>query len=436
MSSTQDTHGSATHFGGWAPAPRPAWLQQVIAEGEGMDLAGVVPLDEDSLLATARRNTGLDDFGDDDWIEPFRVFIKALNAEADLHLMGRLYARAEILNLLEARLQIEDTFKRHPEIANEVIEKPVVIIGQGRSGTSALLNLIAEDPRFAALQHWETMYPVPPPQAATYRTDPRIDKADRYIRHWYRLTPEMEGMHEWGGAVPQECVRAHALAFRSIAWLNLVGQVPSYSMFMMQADMGAAYRYQKRLLQLLQWQNPRAHWVLKSPVHLDYLPQLLAVFPDVGIVWTHRDPVRAFASVVSLIGTAQWGRCNEPFKAGSYDFVTSLEPAAQRLEQVIDWIETGTVPRSRILHLQYRDFVADPLQTVTAVYDYFGIGLPEPVRAQLAGIIAARPRSARPEHRYGTGREDELATARRAFARYADYFAVPSEIGGDVRGLS
>lgn len=429
MSSESPT-ANPQHFGGWTPPPRPEWLQQVIAEGRCLDLRAVVPLDEASLLASAQQNTGLDDFGDDDWIEPFRVFLQSLDAEADLHLMGRLYARAEILNLLEARLQIEDAFKRHPEIADEVTTKPVVVLGQGRSGTSALLNLIAEDPRFSALQHWETMYPVPPPEKASYRSDPRIEKADRYITHWYRLTPEMEGMHEWGGAVPQECVRAHALAFRSIAWLNLAGQVPSYSMYMTQNDMAPAYRYQKRLMQLLQWKNPRQHWVLKSPVHIDYLPELLSVFPDACLVWTHRDPVKAYASVVSLIGTAQWGRCDEPFKAGSYDFVTALEPAARRLERVIDWIDDGSVPRARIQHIQYSDFVRDPLDTVASIYAYFDIGLPTSVREHLAQVIASKPRSARPAHRYSAGADDEQATARKAFARYQQYFGVVSEGGG------
>lgn len=417
-------------FGGWMPPPRPSWLAQVIEEGRCMDLAGVVPLDEASLLATARRNTGLDDFGVDDWVEPFRVFLKALNAESDLHLMGRLMARAEILNLLEARLQIEETFKRNPGIEDEAIVKPVMILGQGRSGTSALLNLIAEDPRFGALLHWETMYPSPPPEAATYRSDPRIAIADRFITSWNRVTPEMEGMHEVGGAVPQECVRAHAMAFRSIAWLNLAGQVPSYSMYMMGQDMTPAYRYQKRLMQLLQWRNPRRHWVLKSPVHLDHLPQLLSVFPDACLVWTHRDPVKAFASVVSLIGTAQWGRCDEPFKAGSYDFVTSLGPASRRLEQVIDWIQDGTVPQARIHNIQYRDFVRDPLASVESIYGYFDIGMPGSVRAHLAEVVAKNPRSARPSHRYHTGDDAEHAEARAAFARYQQYFGVETETAG------
>jgi hypothetical protein len=370
--------------GSWTPPPRPEWVAQVIAEGECMDIRGVVPLDAGSLVATARRNTGLDDFGADEWVEPFEVFMRSLEEDADLHLLGRLLARAEILNLLEVRLQVENEFRLHPEIADEEIAKPVFIMGQGRSGTSALQNLISADPRFRTLTTWETMYPAPPPTPAMYHDNPRIEKADKFIKSWARVTPELKAMHEYGGRIPQECCKAHALTFRSEAWLGVIGQALSYSQYMMDQDMVPAYRYQKRLMQLLQWRNPREHWILKSPIHLDFLPQALEAFPDACFVWTHRDPVKAFASVVSLIGTAQWGRCNEPFKGASYSFVTDLGLASRRLGQVIDWMEQGTVPAERICNIQYLDLIGSPLATVESIYRYFGVELAADVRAVLA----------------------------------------------------
>ena len=420
-----------TAFGAWQPPPRPDWVAGVIAEGETMDAAGVVPLDSESLIATARRNTGLRDFGADEWREPFEVFVASLERDADLHLLGRLLARAEILNLLEVRLQVEHEFASAPEIADEVITKPVIIMGQGRSGTSALQNLIAADPRFRTLTTWETMYPVPPPTPEMYRDNPRIAKADRFIHSWARATPELLAMHEYGGAIPQECCKAHALTFRSEAWLGVIGQALGYSTWLATRGsevMVPAYRYQKRVMQLLQWRNPREHWVLKSPIHLDFLPQALEVFPDACFVWTHRDPVKAFASVVSLIGTAQWGRCNEPFKGASYSFVTNLGFAAKRLEQVIDWTERAEVPPERICHVQYPDLVRSPLDVVADVYAHFGIDLPDVARSEMAGYLERNPRSARPTHHYVLDEAGEdAAAARAAFARYQKHFDVPSE---------
>lgn len=415
-------------YAGWMPPPRPDWVAHILAEGECLDLRSVVPLDEESLLSWARRNTGLDDFGADDWYEPFKVYIKSLDEEAELHLMGRLMARAQILNLLETRLRIENEFRLHPEIADEVIAKPIVIMGQSRSGTSALLNLLSQDPRMGALLFWETLYPVPAPEAATYRSDPRIEKADRFIRQMVRVTPELDGMHEFSGAVPHECISLQALNFMSVAWLSVIGQAYSYVGYMTPKSMTPAYAYQRRVMQFLQWKNPRKHWVLKAPTHLNYLPNVLEVFPDACLVWTHRDPVKALASVVSLIGTFQWSRTDKPFNAGgSHDYLTKPDMMAGVMNRVIDWIEQGVVPKKRIYHMHYQDFVLDRIDTAARIYDYFDIGFPADSRRQMEEYVARNPREARPVHQYNVQTNVPIEAARAAFKRYQDYFNVPSE---------
>ena len=155
-----DTNTARTEA--WTPPPRPDWVAKIIEEGKCMDIKGVVPLDENSLLDKARRNTGLSDFGDDDWHEPFQRFIKSLDDDAQLHLMGRLMTRSDILMLLEARLRIEDTYKKHPEIDDEQIKKPLLVMGQGRTGTSVLQNMLSADPNNGPLMTWESMFPCPP----------------------------------------------------------------------------------------------------------------------------------------------------------------------------------------------------------------------------------------------------------------------------------
>ena len=155
-----ETHVEPRHQ--WQPPPRPEWVARVNEEGSWMDIRNVVPLDADSLLTTAQANTGLSDFGADGWQEPFKIVAKALDDEAELNLMGRLMCRSDMLIFLEGRLQIEDTYKRHPEIENERIEEPVFIVGQGRSGTSALLNLLAQDIDNGIARTWEAMFPCPP----------------------------------------------------------------------------------------------------------------------------------------------------------------------------------------------------------------------------------------------------------------------------------
>jgi Sulfotransferase family len=393
-----------------------------------MDIRSVVPLDENSLLRCAKHNTGLSDFGADDWYEPFQVLIKALEEEAQLNLIGRLLTRSELLILLEARLRIEDTYKRHPEIEEERIEKPLMIIGQARTGTSAMQNTLAEDPDNGTLRVWESMFPCPPPEKATYRTDPRIEKADKLITAWNRINPNLVAMHEFSGDIPQESVQIDSINFMSPSWLNLLGQVPSYNAYMATKSYVPVYSYEKRILKLLQWKNPRKHWVLKAMNYMYYMPDVLRVFPDACFVWTHRDPIRALASSVSIIGTFNWIRSDVPFIDGAYEETVRTDVVAATLDQPIDWLEKGVVAKERLCNVDYRDFTRDPIGVAQRIYDFFGIPLTAQGRAAMQQYMDERPRSSRPEHRYDTGSESLIEEERRAFKRYQEYFNVPSEL--------
>jgi Sulfotransferase family len=149
----------------------------------------------------------------DDWREPFRVFIKALQEESLLNLTGRIRTRSEILMMLEARLRIEDCYRHAPEIDEEQIVRPLIVVGQGRSGTSFLQNTLAADPDNGTLMHWEALFPCPPPEAATYHSDSRIALANRRIDQWNRVTPELASMHEFAGDIPTEECAILALNF-------------------------------------------------------------------------------------------------------------------------------------------------------------------------------------------------------------------------------
>jgi hypothetical protein len=417
----------ADHRTEWTPPPRPEWVQKINEEGECMNIRGVVPLDEESLLNSAMEATGLSDFGADDWREPFRIFIKALEDEAQLNLMGRIRTRSEILQILEARLQVEDTYKRHPEIADEKITKPIFIIGQGRSGTSLLQNVLSAHPDNGVLKHWEMIFPCPPPETATYDTDPRIAKAHALIDQWNRVTPTFPSMHELGGDMPHEDLQILAMNFMSISAMDCLGQVPSYDVYAYTADMVPTLRYHERVLKLLQWKNPRKQWVLKDPLHLDRMQALLEVYPDACFVWTHRDPVRALASLVSIIGTIQWGRSDHPFSGISLEYMTDPNMSAGRFNAVIDQLESGAVPSGQIYNILFKDLVADTVGTVAEMYRHFGIELTDEGRAGMEKYMADNPRDSRPPHQFSAGSPEVVARAHEAFARYEQYFNVPTE---------
>lgn len=409
----------------WTPPERPEWVARINQEGRHMDIAAVVPLDEDSLLRSAMQATGLTDFGAEDWREHFRVFVRALDSEANLNLLGRIRTRSEVVELLKSRLQIEDVFKRHPEINDEEITKPIIVIGQGRSGTSYLYNLLATDPDNGPLLTWECLLPCPPPEAATYRSDPRIERAHQLITQWVRVTPTMESMHEFAGTSPLECLALKGLNFAAPHWFMAFGQVPSYNNYIAKVDMLPTYRYYRRVLQLLQWKNPRKRWVLKSMSHLDYLPELMKVLPDACLVWSHRDPVKSMRSTASFLLLYNWGRSDSyELKSSAHD--TASVAVADRLTRPIDWIEHGRVPARQLYHIQYPDLIRDPVGTLTAVYRHFDIDFSSAARQALDDYLQANPRTARPPHQYAVSAESVEHT-RAAFRRYQDYFKVPTE---------
>ena len=173
---------------------RPAWVSGLNAVGDPKWIG----LDAVSLLDEAIARGGLDDFGGDDFREPLGVLLDSIESERSLHFVGRVLARDDIVNLLENRLRITDARKRHPAIDRVEIRRPVFVTGLPRTGTSILHELLACDPANRTPLAWEVRHPCPPPDAATYATDPRIESADREIRLWNEIVPEYPTIHELG----------------------------------------------------------------------------------------------------------------------------------------------------------------------------------------------------------------------------------------------
>lgn len=415
-----------TSPGDWKPPPRPEWVARVNEEGRGMDIASLVPLEPAELIARAMANTGLADFGQDPWREGFEILVKALNEEADLNLFGRLMTRSDLLIWLEERLAIEDAYRRHPEIDEQVVDAPVFIVGQARSGTSILFELLSTDGRFGVPTNWEIMFPCPPPEAATYRSDPRIAKAQHLLTQWHRVAPSFLSMHELGATIPNECKVAMNCTFTSD---NLTGlfQVPSYYAWLAQADLTVPYAHYKRMLKLLQWKNPRRHWLLKSPSHTESLPVLFKVFPDARVVYTHRDPVRARASVVNLLGTLYWMRSDKPFDAASFERLMTAEAYAASLDRVIDQIESGEIPRAQIHDFLFADLMRSPPDALSALYGRLNMDFTAAAKKAAAEYLEHKPSGKFGRNVYELGEQERITRERALFARYQAFHGVPDE---------
>jgi hypothetical protein len=409
----------------WTAPPQPQWLSTVNTEGSYFDLPAVVPLDEGSLIDHARRTTGLDDFGDDRWREPFSVLVKALESEAQLTLMGRLMARSDIILWLSTRLKVTATLAQYPQILDEEVAAPMFIVGLPRSGTSILFELLAQDPDVGVPLMWEALQPCPPPQADSYRSDARIKQADQLFTQWCRVAPEFASMHEMRGDIPAECGLLMAPTFISDHNASL-HQTPSYSAWCAQADFLPVYEYHRALLKILQWKNPRKRWLLKAPEHQVHLDTLLQVYPDARIVQTHRDPIKCMASTTSLMGTLYSMRSDQPFNAQMFEDIILGEPTARRLEQVMDQREAGVVPAVSIVDSRYQDLMSDPMACIRQIYQHFNMALSGEAGDRMLAYLASKPQGKFGQHRYQV--DDSRSADRALFSRYQQAYQVPDEL--------
>ncbi len=419
----------------WQPAPRPEWVEALNAFGRQLGSpAALVSLDEESLLATARNATGLEDFADasegedsptSNWREGLRVFLQSLDAEADLNLLGRIMARNDIVRALVNRLELHATLTRHPEIGDVPITSPLLVVGTGRSGTSLVHELLAEDPRHRVARTWELLHPCPPPERATYETDARIAVADQEYTFWHLVAPEYRTMHENGGDVPNEDPLIDMLEFASD---HLMGSypTPSYTRWLARIDPAPVFRAHRRFLQTLQWRCAGERWVLKSPSYLAKLPAFFAEYPDAYVVLTHRDPLVVLPSLVSIMATLQWMHSDT---VDVHRIVKSaVHGTAIAMDLVMGWREDGTLPTDRIIDVRFVDLVDAPLPTLRTVLERAGSTLDHDTETHMREYLDAKPRARHGRHRYDFGATGlDLDETRARFARYQSRYDVPSE---------
>ena len=387
------------------------------------------PLGEAGLLAAARKQTCLEDFGDDGFREPLRVLLDALEREADLTALGRFLTRQLLLQLLGTRLRAQDLVARHPEILAEPIEAPIVIMGLPRTGTTHLHNLISQDPDLASLAYWESLDPVPfdadlPEPGAP---DPRIARCAQALRLVHYVMPLFPLMHEMTPEARHEEIQLLAVEFSTMLF-EASYQVPSYRDWYAASDQTPAYAMLKRLLQILQWRSGRARrWVLKSPQHLWSLDALDAVYPDARIVQTHRDPVKVAASLASLVGLLRGMGSDDvdPAEIGA-DWSRRL---AEGLRRAMAVREAPGFDASRVFDVHFRDFYTDPLGVVHRIYAHFGMMLGDAAERNMRRFIERHPQNEHGRHEYTLqGAGLELESERGRFEAYQKLFDIPSEI--------
>jgi hypothetical protein len=382
-------------------------------------------LDEQILFDKACAATGLEDFGDDSFVAALRVLLRAYETEAGFSFVGRIGVHGDTVRLLSNRLRLVADRRRCPGIADEVIRRPLFITGLPRSGTTFLHALLAQDPAHRAPLVWEVMYPSPPPEWSSYDSDPRITTTARQLKWLDLLMPEFKTVHLIGARLPQECIAITSHAFRSYTFESMY-DVPSYRTWHDRQDKRGEYEFHRHFLQHLQWRCPGQRWVLKAPSHLLALEALLKVYPDAGILLTHRDPLTVLASCASFTEVLR------RMFSERVDKASLAGEVRQRWEQgaglAVKYRQTPGDLHRQLFDVHYLELVRDPMSMVRRIYEYFDLELTAAAEVAMERFLAANPKNKEGVHRYsleefGLNPEEE----RRRFQFYLDFFGIEPE---------
>lgn len=379
-------------------------------------------LDQDGLLAEATQRTGgLTDLGPAYFEKNLARFIPSLENEADLNPVGRLIAKERILGHTVSRLHYINDRKRFPEIAKQKIVKPVFIVGLPRTGTTILHDILAQDPANRAPMTWEAMFPSPPPETATFETDPRIDTCEALFPDIDAQIPGFKAMHPMGARLTQECVTLMGEAMCTPLFHNQF-RVPSYQDWVDdEADFSDVYAFHFQQLQHLQSRHASDRWVLKTGAHLWGLSHLLETYPDARIVFTHRDPVDSMTSYASLTSLVRSMSSDQVDRAEvARDWTARLQKVVSRGMRVRN---EGHYPNARFYDMHFPDFVADQFSVIEKIYDHFDLPMSESGAARMRAFIADNPKGKHGAHTYSPEEYGvDPAAVRHAFRDYIETY--------------
>jgi len=394
-----------------------------LAHGE----ANPVELTLEAVEAAAVERTGLEDFGPPDYRERLGLWLSEVDEDAERTAIGRYGLFNDSVRHASSRLLVHDLLKRHPEIHDQPIERPVIVIGLPRSGTTHLVNLIASDRRLRSMPLWEGQEPVPNP-----KDEPREDGLDpRWARSeaaWQGMklgSPLIASMHPMNPDHIHEELELQLPDFTSYnqEW---VARSPKWRDYYLAHDQTPHYEWLRTMLKVLQWYRPRERWVLKCPQHLEQIGPLVKTFPDATIVVTHRDPVSVIQSAITML--TYGARMN--YTRPRPEFY--LEYWTDRIEKLLraSVRDRHLLPSDRTVDVRFHELMSDDMGTVERIYETAGLEMTDTARAQITQYVEDHPRGKEGQVVYDLRADFDAAPAdvRAGFDFYLDRFDVRIEV--------
>jgi len=370
-----------------------------------------IDFDLKALLAEARENAGLEDFGGDDFLPGLQSLLETYDRN-NFTEVSRKTLRQRMLDLLVSRLNVEAAWQRHPEVLDLPITRPLFLTGLPRTGTSALLNVLSNDSATRELKLWEAHNPSPLEGLAPGEEDPRYLQVKAYYDHM-NATSDFKKIHYMTADSAEECIFLTNHTFQDAAYGFEVFLEP-YASFYREVDRRPQYQYHADLLRLLQWQRPADRWLLKTPSHIRHLDIIAEQHPDCGMIVTHRNPLEVIGSYSSMMMAVLPEQTHtDPEDMGR----RVLELLAGQMDHSMATRET--IDPERILDVQYVDFVDDTMAVVDRVYQHLSLPYPDEARDAIAAYVDDHPRGKHGSHDYKL--EEFGLTEKQVLDRFAKY---------------
>jgi hypothetical protein len=387
--------------------------------------ANPVPLTEAAVLGAAQAATGLSDFGDDGFRVRLRLWLKGTAEDPNLSAAGRAGIFMDSVRYASNRLRVEDLVKRHPEILDIEIDRPIVVAGLPRSGTTYLQSFLAADDRLRSLPFWEAVRPVPEEQAAAGMDDPRLVKAREEWAQYDALLPYIKSIHEFSPDHISEDIELQAVDFGSY-YLEWLVMAPEWQEHYFATDQTPTYRYLKKMLQVLTWFKGPNRWLIKCPQHMEQLIPLTEVFPDATVVINHRDPTASIQSAITALCYSARIRCKtvQPDQVAEYWI--------QRYERLLGACvrDRGKLDDARVVDVYFHELMADPWKVIREIYRKAGLPLTDAAWWAMDSFVRNNPRGKHGQIVYDLrrdfGRTPDQIRAR--FGFYFDRFPVKAEV--------